>query len=249
VEQTIEAVQINERAEIGDVLDRAFADVAGDHFAEELRALVAAFGLDEFSARQHDVLAVLVDFDNLEFVGVAHERLEILRRDHVNLRRWQKRLDADIDDQPALDHGLDLAHDAAAFVADREDAVPVFLELRLLVREDDGAFLVFELLDEHVNFRADLDGIVVDKFIVGDHALALVADVHEDFFRTDFDDDTFDDLALSDEFAALFQGLFHGEHNFTNGTAGGLNSPVNTGVLKTPLPKLTNAAGATEVKG
>ncbi len=34
--------------------------------------------------------------------------------------------------------------------------VPVLLELRLLVREDDGAFLVFELLDEHVNLVADL---------------------------------------------------------------------------------------------
>ena len=33
------------------------------------------------------------------------------------------------------------------------------------------------------------------------------------------------DLALSDELAALFQGLFHGEHNFLERTAGGLNSP------------------------
>ncbi len=214
VEQTIEAIQINERAEIGDVLDCALANVAGHHFAEQLRAFLAALGLDEFAAREHDVLAILVDLDDLEFVAVADERLEILRRDHVNLRRRQKSLDADVDDQAALDHGLDLAHDAAAFVANREDAFPIFLELRLFVREDDGAFLVFELLDEHVNFRADLDGVEVNKFVVRDHALAFVADVHEDFLGTDFDDGAFDDLALRDEFAALFQGLFHGEHNF-----------------------------------
>ena len=118
-------------------------------------------GLDQFAAREHDVLALLIDFDDLEFVAVADELLEILRRDHVNLRRRQKRLDADVDDQPALDDGLDLAGDAAAFVADGEDAFPVLLELRLLVREDDRAFLVFELLDEDINFVADLDGLDV----------------------------------------------------------------------------------------
>ena len=50
VEQAVNAVQLDERAEIGDVLDRALADVAGRHFAEELRALLRAFGLDEFAA-------------------------------------------------------------------------------------------------------------------------------------------------------------------------------------------------------
>src|ERR1039457_2390338 len=222
VEQAVEAVQINKRAEIRDVLDRALADVAGHHFRKELGALVAALGLDEFAAGQDDVLALLIDLDDLEFVAVADERLEILRRDHVNLRRRQKRLDADVDDHPALDDGLDFAHDAAAFVANGKDALPVFLELCFFVREDNGAFLVFELLDEHVNFAADLDGVEVNKFIVGNDAFAFVADVHEDFLGTDFDDDAFDDLALSDEFAALFQGLFHGEHNFTELNCGRL---------------------------
>ena len=52
----------------------------------------------------------------------------------------------------------------AAFVANREDLVPVLLELRLLVREDDRAFLVFEFLDQHINLVADLDGLDVHKF-------------------------------------------------------------------------------------
>ena len=210
VEQAVEAVQINERAEISDVLDRALADVAGHHFREQLGALVVAFGLDEFAAGEHDVLALLVDLDDLEFVAVAHELLEILRRGHVNLRRRQERLDADVDNEAALDDGLDFAHHAAAFVADGEDALPVLLELRLFVREDDGAFLVFEFLDQHVNFGAELDGFGFQKFIDGDDALALVADVHEDFLGADFDDGALDDFALGDELAALFQGLFHG---------------------------------------
>ena len=106
VQQAVNAVEINERAEIGDVLDRALADVAGHHFGEQLGAFLVALLLDEFAARQHDVLAVLVDFDDLELVGVADELREILRRDDVNLRRGQKRLDADVDDQAALDDAI-----------------------------------------------------------------------------------------------------------------------------------------------
>ena len=216
VEQTVEAVQVNERTEVRDVFDNTLADVARNHLGEQLRALVAAFGFDEFAAGEHDVLALLIDFDDLEFVGVAHERGEILRRDDVELRRRQKRFDADIDDESAFDHRGDFAHDAAAFVANRKDAIPVLFELRLLVREDDGAFLVFELLNQHVDLLADDDCAGFQKFVERDDAFAFVADVHEDFFGADFDDGAFDDFALGDHlFTALFQSLFHGEHNFT----------------------------------
>ena len=69
--------EVDERAEIGDVLDRALADVAGHHLGEQLGAFVVAFLLDQFAAGEDDVLAFLVDLDDLEFVGVADE----LRRD------------------------------------------------------------------------------------------------------------------------------------------------------------------------
>ncbi len=161
-----------------------------------LRALLVALGFDQFAAGENDVLAFLVDFDDLEFVGVADELREVLRRDDVNLRRRQKRLDADVDDQAAFDDGLDLAVDDAAFVADGEDLVPVLFELGLFVGEDDHAFLVFEFFDEHIDFVADFDGLEVHKFVAGDDAFAFVADVDEDFLGTDFDDGAFDDFAL-----------------------------------------------------
>ncbi len=202
MQQTVQAVQINERAEIRDVLDRALADVARRHLGQQLPALLIALGLDQFTAAQNDVLALLVDLDDLEFVAVADVGLEVLGSDDVELRRGQEGFHADIDDEAALDDGLDLAHDAAAFVANGEDAFPVLLEFGLLVGEDDGAFLVFELFNENIDLLTDLDLLDVNKFIVGDDAFALIADVHEDFFRTDFDDGAFDDFALGDELAA-----------------------------------------------
>ena len=83
------------------------------------------------------------------------------------------------------------------------------------MRKNDGAFLVFKFFNEDINFLTNLDGFRFQKFIERNDAFALVADVHEDFFRAEFDDGAFDDLALSDEFTALFQGLFHGQHNLT----------------------------------
>ena len=75
VEQAVHAVEVDERAEIGDVLDRALADVAGHHLGEQLGAAFGALLLDELAAGEHDVLALLVDLDDLELVGVADELL------------------------------------------------------------------------------------------------------------------------------------------------------------------------------
>ena len=53
---------------------------------EEVLALLAALLLDELAAAEDDVLAVVVDLDDLEVVGVADELLEIFRGDDVDLR-------------------------------------------------------------------------------------------------------------------------------------------------------------------
>ena len=72
---------------------------------------------------------------------------------------------------------------------------------------------VFEFFDQDINFIADFHGFDVFKFVGGDDALAFVADVHEDFFGTDFDDSAFDDIASrKGQGARLLHGLFHGEH-------------------------------------
>ncbi len=180
---------------------------------QQLRAAVGALLLDQFAARQNDVLPLLVDLDDLEIVGVADERGEVLGRGDVDLRRRQKRLHADVDQQPALDHGLDLAGDGAAFVANGEDLVPVLLELGLFLGEDDHALLVLELLDQDIDFVADLDGLDVLEFVGGDDALAFVTDVHEDFLGADFDDGAFDNFASRKAHRALLHGFFHREHN------------------------------------
>ena len=95
-------------------------------FEEPLR-FSAALLLDEFAAGEDDVLAVVVDLDDLELVGVADELLEILGRNDVDLRSREERFDADVDHEAAFDHGLDLAFDQAVAVENLDDLVPVLL--------------------------------------------------------------------------------------------------------------------------
>ena len=141
---------------------------------------------------------------------------EVLGRGHVDLRRGQECLDADVDQQTAFDDGFDFAGDGAAFVANGQDAFPVLLELGLFLRENDHALFVFELLDEDIDFIADLDGLDVFEFAAGNDAFAFVTDINEDFFGTDFDDGAFDDIACGKgQRAPLLQGFFHCEHILT----------------------------------
>src|SRR4029078_76824 len=56
MQQTVDTVEINEGAEIGDVLDRAFADIARGHLGQQLLAAFGALLLDQLAAGKNDVL-------------------------------------------------------------------------------------------------------------------------------------------------------------------------------------------------
>ena len=86
VEQAVHAIEVHERTEVGDVLDHAVDLVAGLDAVEELLALFGALGFDDFAAGKDDVLALVVDLDDLELVDLADVFVEILRRDDVDLR-------------------------------------------------------------------------------------------------------------------------------------------------------------------
>src|SRR5436190_13033611 len=218
MQQAVDAVEVNEGTEVGDVLDGALADVARSHFAEEFLAAFGAFLLDEFAAREDDVLALLVDLDDLEIVGVADVLHEVLGRKHVDLGGRQEGFDADVDEQAAFDDGFDLAGNSAALIADGEDALPVLLKFSFFLGEDDHALFVFEFFDQDINLVADFDGFDVFKFIGGDDALAFVANVHKDFFGAYFDDGSPDDITGGNgQRTRLLHGLFHCQHKQING--------------------------------
>ncbi len=141
--------------------------------------------------------------------------IQILGRLDVHVRGRDEGIDADGDDETALDLGLDATGGDGALGELGEDVVPVLLLLGLVVGEDRIALLVFELLDQHLDGAADLELADVDKLVGGDDALGFAADIDDDLVLADFGDDTGDDLALLElAEAGLGQQLLHdGTHN------------------------------------
>jgi hypothetical protein len=156
VEQTVHAVEIDERTEVGDVLDDADDLVAGGDAVEELLALLGALGLDDFAAGEHDVFALVVDLDDLELEHLADVLVEILRRDDVDLAAGQEGFDADVDHEAAFDDALDLAFDETAVLEHGVNFLPVLTVGGLLLGEHDHAFVVFEAFEEDFHLIADL---------------------------------------------------------------------------------------------
>ncbi len=164
VEEAVHAVEVDEGAEIGEVLDRAADDIARLGGTEEVRALLRALLLDQFPAGKDDVFAVVVDLDDLEIVGVGDELIEILGRDDVDLGAGKEGFDADVDGETAFDHGFDFAFDDPAFVEHGDDLVPVLFVGGALLGEDDHALVVFEPDEEDFGFVADLEVFDVVEF-------------------------------------------------------------------------------------
>ena len=158
VEQAVDAAQVHERAEVGDVLDHALADLVLREVLEDRGLHPVALLLEHGAARDHDVPAALVELDDLDRHGLAEQRVHVLHLAQRDLRAGQERLDAvEVHHHAALDLADQLAFDHLPGVVGLLDAVPDAHEVGALLGEHDQAVLVLHLLEEDVDDVADLD--------------------------------------------------------------------------------------------
>ena len=152
VQQAVDAAQVHERAEVGDVLDRALADLADLDLLEKLLLLLLAGDLDELAAADHDVPPALIDLEDHAFDVLIDVVGDVGRTADVDLAGRQEDVDADIDEQSALDLAGDLALDDVALVVLGDHHLPGAHPVGLLPGQDDLAGIVFHPLEQ------DLDG-------------------------------------------------------------------------------------------
>ena len=201
VEQAVDAAQVDERAVVGEVLDRAAQHLAFGERVERGLLLLGVLFLEQHFAREHDVAALLVDLDDAHAQFLAAQRVEVAHGTHVDLRAGQERADADVHGEPALDPLDHAADDDLPFLEGLLDLVPNLHLLGLLAREDDVAFTVLRTLEQDVDDVARLRrhlAVLVDEFFDGDDAFGLEADVDDDFGRRDFHDRALDDFTFRD---------------------------------------------------
>ena len=204
VDEAVHAAEVDERTERHDARHGALADLARLEVGEEAVAALLLGLLQVGATAEHDVVAVLVQLDDLRLDDLADVRREVADTAQLDQRRRQEATQADVDDEAALD---DLDHrtlDGALGLLDLLDRAPRPLVLRPLLAEQQPTFLVLLLEDERLDLVADGDDlvrvdVVADAQLAGeDHALALVPDVEQHLVLVDLDDGAGDELTVLD---------------------------------------------------
>src|SRR5574344_413723 len=196
VEETVYAAEVNERAEVGDVLDDTLADLALLESFENVAALAVAFFFENHAAGHDDVPARLVDLDDLEVEFLADESVDVRDLTEVNLGTGEERVDAEeVDDHAALDALRESAADDFVVFECLADAFPHADKVRFLLGEDETAVIVFQLFDKDFDLCADFRNFAFLEFGALDHAFGLEVDVDEDFLFRHLADSTDGDFA------------------------------------------------------
>ena len=202
VDEAVHAAQVDEGTEVDHRGDDALAALARLEVLQEVAALLLLRLFEPGPARQHDVVAVAVELDDLGLDDLAHVGLQLAHAAQLDERGGQEAAQADVDDQAALDDLDDRTGHHLAVVLLLLDRRPGPLVLRPLLGEDEPALLVLLLEDERLDVvaeRHDLGGVDVvadGELAGGDHALGLEADVEQDLVAVDLDDRPLDDVAV-----------------------------------------------------
>ena len=200
--QTVDAAEIDECTEVDDRGDDTLADGALLQLVEELAAHLGLGLLQPRATGQHNVVAVLVQLDDLGFDLLADVRLEIADAAHLDERCGQEAAQADVEDQATLDDLDDGALDGLVLLLELLDGAPGALVLGALLGQDQAAFFVLFGEDQGFDLIADgndlvgVDIVLDGQFAGGDDTFGLIADIEQDFVAVDLDDGPFDDVAI-----------------------------------------------------
>ena len=220
VQQAVDAAQVDEGAELGDVLDHALAAVADFQLGQELGLLFRPFGLDQGPAADDDVAAGLVDLQHQRLNGPSDVVADVGRAADVDLAGGQEHRHADIDQQPALDLAGGHAGDDVALMDRIHDRHPGLDLLGLALAEGDHAAGVIDqaegvldVLDEDLDHFPRLGQLFAFfPLVAEDNAFALIADVDQDHVALDPQDAPLDDLIDGDFLGSPLQ--FFRRHRF-----------------------------------
>src|SRR5438445_9501343 len=199
VEQAVHAAQVDERAEVGDVLHDAFAALTDLQLLHQDVALGLALRLEQHAARHADVAATLVELDDLELEALAQQLVDVGYAAQRDLTAGEERVHAH---QVHHHAALDLLHERPAhrlvLLMGLADPFPDPHEVGLLLRQDHRAFLVLEVLEADLDLVSFLERVRVLELVDRHGALGLESDVEDDGGVRYAQHFRLDDLALFD---------------------------------------------------
>ena len=200
MQEAVDAAEVDERAVVGEVLDRAVDHLAFGEVGDDLVALLGPALLEHGAARDDDVAAAAVHLQDLERLRDVHQRRDVAHRADVDLAaRQEGDRPVEVDGEAALDLVEDDAFDLLVLLEGLLELDPALLAARLVARDDGLAERVLDALEIDLDLVADAGGgiaAVIGEFLEGDAALRLQADVDDGHVLFDGDDPALDDRAL-----------------------------------------------------
>ena len=177
MQQAVDAAQVHEGAEVGDVLDGARAQLSLVDVLEQDLLLGLALLLQQLAPRDDDVHALHIDFDDARAQRLVQEITDIGGPAQADLAGGQEDVDAlHIDEQAALDLALDNTLDVIALVVLGGNRLPGAQAIGPALAQL-GHILAVEALVVDLEDLALL-GQFIAELADGDMALGLAADVH-----------------------------------------------------------------------
>src|SRR6185437_7254842 len=114
-----------------------------------------------------------------------------------------------VDDNTALDLLDEGTLDRLIVLVRESDLLPHAHEIGLLLREDDRALLILEVLEENLDFVTGLDRLEVLELLTRDRAFGLEADIENDGGVVDRLNASLHDLAFVDRRHGALVQLHH----------------------------------------
>ena len=205
VQKAIDTTQVDERAEVGNVLDGTCAELIDLDFREKPFLLIFAGHLDQLPTADHDVATAFVDLQDHTLDHLANEILNIWRTADVDLAGRQEHVYADIDQQTTLDLTVDDTFHHIAFMMLGDDIFPGSHTQGFAAGETDFAGLVFHVLKQDFHFVAWLGWLFVFPLVERNQTFSLKADVHDHAVAIDFNHSASDNRANVKARAAKLQ--------------------------------------------
>jgi hypothetical protein len=159
VDEPVNAAEVDEGAEVHDRRDHALAHLALLERLQEVLALLRLRFLEELAAREDDVVAVLVEFDDAALELFADVRLEIAHASHLDERGRKEPPQPDVEDQTALDYLDHGSGDGLVLILLLFDDAPRPLVLGAFAGQDQATLLVLLLEDKRLDLVADVDDL------------------------------------------------------------------------------------------
>src|SRR5262249_25080211 len=122
---------------------------------DDLGALAGPILLEHRAARDHDIAAAAVHFQDLEGLGDVHERADVAHGPHIDLAARKERDGAiEIDGEAALHAAENMAVDALILLISFFEPVPALFAARLVARKNGLAQRILDALQEDLDLIA-----------------------------------------------------------------------------------------------